>query len=197
VTETDMLGGRLPLLAPANLPGRRQQELYHRMRTEQVPWADRHNFKGMTGGDRLIGPFNPILYSPEAGMGFLDFEAAEERSSSLDERVRQVVILSVGAVWRSAYEIYAHSAIARQAGLPEDTIRALRNGQPAKDLTGKEQLAQTYTLRLTSEHSVDASLYDRAQQEFGRQGLVDIALLIGRYLTICTLLNGFDIPRPA
>jgi 4-carboxymuconolactone decarboxylase len=49
---------------------------------------------------------------------------------------------------------------------------------------------------LTSEHSVDATLYERAQQAFGRQELVDIALLIERYLTICTLLNGFDIPRP-
>ena len=95
----------------------------------------------MTDGDRLIGPFNPLLYSPDGGTGFLDFEAAEERSSSLDNRVRQVVILSVGAAWQSAYEIYAHSAIARQAGLPEGTIRALQNGQPAKDLTGKEQLA--------------------------------------------------------
>jgi 4-carboxymuconolactone decarboxylase len=196
MTGTDLLGGRLPLLAPADLSDRRQQELYQRMRADQVPWAGRHNFEGMTGGERLIGPFNPLLYSPEAGTGFLDFEAAEERSSSLDERVRQVVILTVGAVWRSAYEIYAHSAIARQAGLSEDTIRALRNGEPAKDLTDKEQLAQTYTLRLTSEHSVDASVYDRAERAFGRQGLVDIALLIGRYLTISTLLNGFDIPRP-
>jgi 4-carboxymuconolactone decarboxylase len=194
--ETDSLGGRLPLLAPGDLSEGQQKDLYHRMRTHQVPWADRHNFKGMTGGGRLIGPFNPLLYSPEGGTGFLDFEAAEERSSALDERVRQVVILSVGAVWRSAYEIYAHSAIARQAGLSQDTVRALQNGEPAKDLTDKEQLAQTYTLRLASEHSVDAAVYERAEHAFGRQGLVDIALLIGRYLTICTLLNGFDIPRP-
>ena len=132
----------------------------------------------------------------QCGTGFLDFQAAEERSSSLDQRVRKVVILSVGAVWRSAYEIYAHSAIARQAGLPEGTIPALQHGQPAKDLTDKEQLAQTYTLRLTSEQSVDTFLYHCAEQAFGRQGLVDIALLIGRYLTTCTLLNGFGTPRP-
>jgi 4-carboxymuconolactone decarboxylase len=196
VAGTDLLGGRLPLLAPGDLPDGQQKELYQRMRTNQVRWADRHNFKGMTGDDRLIGPFNPLLYSPEGGAGFLDFEAAEERSSSLDDRVRQVVILSVGAVWKSAYEIYAHSAIADQAGLSQDTIWALQNGVPAPDLTDKEQLAQMYTLRLTSEHSVGASVYERAERAFGRQGLVDIALLIGRYLTVCTLLNGFDIPRP-
>jgi hypothetical protein len=85
VAETYLLGGRLPLLAPGDLSDGRQKEFYQRMRTHQVPWADRHNFKGMTGDDKLIGPFNPLLYSPEGGTGFLDFEAAEERSSSLDD----------------------------------------------------------------------------------------------------------------
>jgi 4-carboxymuconolactone decarboxylase len=193
--KTDLLGGRLPLLAQADLSDR-QQQLYDRIRANQVPWANRHDFRAMTDDERLIGPFNPLLYSPEAGTGFLDFEAAVERSSSLDERVRQVVILSVGSVWRSEYELYAHAAAARLAGLPDDAIRALQDGQHAKDLSDKEQLAQTYTLRLTSEHFVDATLYERAEHAFGRQGLVDIALLIGRYQTICTLLNGFDIPRP-
>jgi len=196
VAETDSLGGRLPLLGPGDLSDGQQKELYQRMRTRQVPWSDRHNIKSMTDDDRLIGPYNPLLYSPGVAAGFLDFEGAEDRSTSLDEPIRQVVILSVGAVWKSAYEIYAHSAIARQAGLSQDTIWALQNGVPAQDLTDKEQLAQTYTLRLTSQHSVDAALYERAEQAFGRQGLVDIALLIGRYLTICTLLNGFGIPRP-
>jgi 4-carboxymuconolactone decarboxylase len=195
MTETDRLGGRLPLLAQGDLSDR-QKQVYQRMRTDQVPWANRHNFSGMTADERLIGPFNPMLYSPEAGMGFLDFEAAEDRSTSLDERVREVVILSVGSVWRSQYEIYAHTAMAHQAGLSDEAIRALQNGEPAKDLTDKEQLAQMYTLKLTAEHSVDAAMYERAEHTFGQQGLVDIALLIGRYLTICTLLNGFNIPRP-
>jgi 4-carboxymuconolactone decarboxylase len=147
----------------------------------------------MTGDEKLIGPFNPLLYSPDGAAGFLDFEAAGERSSSLDDRVRQVVILSVGAVRRSAYEIYAHPAIAWQAGLSEDTIRALQNREVAKDLTDKEQLAQTCALRLTPEHFVDPNTYKRTEQAFGRQGLVDIALLIEKYLTICTVINGFDV----
>jgi 4-carboxymuconolactone decarboxylase len=82
------------------------------------------------------------------------------------------------------------------AGFSDGTIQALENGEVADDLTEKEQLAQRYTLGLTSQHSVNASVYEETEQTFGKQGMVDIALLIGRYLTICTLLNGFDIPRP-
>lgn len=194
-TTSVQLGGRLPLLGQDDLSDE-QRNIYQRMRTNEVPWAIRNNFQGMTDDGRLIGPFNPMLYSPEAGGGFLDFEDAEGRASTLDERVRQVVILSVGSVWRAAYELYAHAAAARLAGFSDGTIQALENGEVADDLTEKEQLAQRYTLGLTSQHSVNASVYEETEQTFGKQGMVDIALLIGRYLTICTLLNGFDIPRP-
>jgi 4-carboxymuconolactone decarboxylase len=40
-------------------------------------------------------------------------------------------MLTVGAVWQAAYELYAHSAVARQAGLSGDAIRALAGGLPA------------------------------------------------------------------
>jgi 4-carboxymuconolactone decarboxylase len=151
-------------------------EVNHRMRTNRVPWADRHNFQVMTDGERLIEPFNPLLYSPDGGTGFPDFQTAEERSSSLDDTIRWAVIRSVGAEWQSAYEIDAHSSIARQAGLSEDAIRTLQNGEPANDLTDKEQLARRYTVRLTSELAIDASVYQRAELAFGTQGPVDIAL---------------------
>ncbi len=189
------LGGRIPLLARDDLADE-QKEIYQRLRTNQVPWATSHGFRGMTDDGRLIGPFNPLLYSPAAGMGFLDFEGTEARSTSLDARVREVVILSVGSVWRSAYELYAHAALARQAGFSDETIRALENGELADGLAERERLAQRYTLELTSQHLIGATVYEEMERAFGKRGMVDIALLIGRYLTICTLLNCFDIPRP-
>lgn len=70
MAETYLLGGRLPLLAPGDLSDGRQKELYQRMRTHQVPWADRHNFKGMTGDDKLIAPFNPFCAARKAGRDF-------------------------------------------------------------------------------------------------------------------------------
>ena len=75
MAETYLLGGRLPLLAPGDLSDGRQQELYQRMRTHQVPWADRHNFKGMTGDDKLIGPFNPLSVQPGRRDGISGFRS--------------------------------------------------------------------------------------------------------------------------
>ncbi len=195
MADCNSLGGRLPLIPEAALSNR-QKRLYQRMQNNKIPWSERRGCEGMTDGGRLGGPFNPLLYSPDVGAGFLDFEHAEDAASSLDERVRQVVILSIGSVWRSDYETYAYSAIALQAGLPEETVRALANGEFATGLTDGEKLAQAYALQLVSEYSVEQSVYERAEFVFGRQGLVDLTLLIGRFLAICAILNGFDIPQP-
>lgn len=48
--------------------------------------------------------------------------AAEDKHTSLDARVRQVVILAVGAVWKADYQLYAHAAVARKAGLSDRII---------------------------------------------------------------------------
>ena len=111
------VGGRLPLLDPACLTDT-QKAVYDRLRATMILWADRSGFQSMTDQGRLIGPFNPVMLSPAIAPAFLDLQDAEQAGTSLGERVRQVVILVVGAVWRAEYEPYAHAAVAasRPAG---------------------------------------------------------------------------------
>jgi hypothetical protein len=49
-------------------------------------------------------------------------------------------------------------------------------------------------------HRVEAETYARAEQAFGHKWLVDMVLLIGLYLTTCSLINARHAPptpRPA
>jgi 4-carboxymuconolactone decarboxylase len=126
----------------------------------------------------------------------LDLHDAEEKHTSLDERVRQVVILAIGAVWKSDYELYAHSAAARKAGLSENAIRTLATGGLPDDLSYREKVAQRYARQFSAEHRVDSALYRSAVQTFGEQGVVDLTYLIGIYHITCGLLNSFEIPAP-
>ena len=103
--STDALGGRLPIADPAALSPA-QREVFDRMATRIVPWANDARFQSTAEDGRLIGPFNPALLNPAIAAPFLDLQFAE-RHASLNERVREVVILAVGAVWRADYE-YAH-----------------------------------------------------------------------------------------
>lgn len=121
---------------------------------------------------------------------------AESKRTSLDQRVHEVVVLSIGAVWKSPYELYAHSAIARRAGIPKIAIRALIAGKGSEQLLPKEQVAHRFARQLATQYRVDADLYREAESLFGRAGLVDMVYLIGMYLLTCALLNAFEIPAP-
>jgi 4-carboxymuconolactone decarboxylase len=193
--QTETLGGRLPLLDPKTL-SLAQKETYDRLNRTWIPWADSVPFQSKTEDGRLIGPFNPILFSPAISSSFLDLQETEQKHTSLDQRVRQVVILAVGAVWKSKYELYAHGAAARKAGISEDAVRTLTTGGLPDDLSDQEKIAQRFARQLSAEHHVDAALYSAAEHAFGQRGLVEITYLAGIYHAVCALLNAFEIPAP-
>ena len=98
--QTDTLGGRLPLADPAAL-NPAQREIFDRMATRIVPWANDAQFHSVAEDGRLIGPFNPALLNPAITAPFLDLQFAEQVHTSLSARVREVVILAVSAVWQA------------------------------------------------------------------------------------------------
>jgi 4-carboxymuconolactone decarboxylase len=193
--QNENLGGRLPLLDPKELAPD-QAKLYKVMENTLIAWGKQSGFEVNTSDGKFIGPFNPSLYSPGITEGFSTFMDAEPKNTKLDKRTRQVVILTVGGVWNSPYELYAHSAEARKVGLPEEAIQALASGESPKGLTSNELMAHRFARQLSADRRVDDDLYRKAKQAFGEEGLVDMVYLIGIYLVTCALLNGFEIPAP-
>ena len=189
------LGGRVALFDPQTLTVP-QRTVYNAINTKMIPWAESAGFKAKLEDGKLIGPFNTILFSPEIAGSFLALQGAEQEHTSLSERVRQVIILTVGAVWKSDYERYAHSAVARKAGLSEEAIFALAQGTEAEELSEAEKIAQRCTWQLMAEHQVSEELYSEAVATFGAHGIVDLIFLAGCYATVSSLLNAFRVPVP-
>jgi 4-carboxymuconolactone decarboxylase len=193
--HNDDMGGRLPLADPANLSAA-QRELFDKMTSAVVPWADDTGFHSTTDDGRFIGPFNPALLNPAMTSASAELLLGEREHTSLSARLREVVILAVGAVWQSDYELYAHTAAARKAGISEDAIRVLVSGGIPDDLSKDETIAAELTRQLSTTHRVDETLYRHAENTFGTKGLTDIVTLIGIYHTVCATLNLFEIPAP-
>ena len=194
-TSNESLGGRIALFDPQSLTPA-QKAVYGTIDKKMVPWAESAGFKAKLADGKLIGPFNTILASPEIGSSFLALQGSEQEHTSLSERVRQVVILTVGAVYKSNYERYAHSAVAQKAGLSQQAIHALKQGEDAEELTPEERVAQHFTRQLAAEHQVDDELYQEALSAFGVTGIVDLIFLAGCYYTVSSLLNAFRVPVP-
>ena len=196
MSETsELVGGRLTVLEPKNLETE-QRSLYDFIDQKFVPWSQKAKFAIKIDDGRLVGPFNTFLYSPKVSTAFLEFMEAETQFNTLTARVREVVTLTCGAFWNAKYELYAHSALARKAGLSEQTIRALATGQPPEALSADEMLAHNFTRQLITEHRVSEDLYGRAEAAFGKTQLVNMTFLIGHYLLTSALLNTFETPAP-
>lgn len=195
-TDDNLLGGRLPLLPPTDLSPA-QRKLHGVLVEKMVSWANDSGFQADTGSGALIGPFNPMLYSPQIGKALIDYLGAEREHTALNARVREVVILTVGAVWKTAYELYAHTIVARKEGLDASSICALAAGEAATEtLSVEESAAHEFTRVLVAERRVDAELYARTVEIFGEKGVVDMIHLAGNYMTVSVLLNAFEVPAP-
>jgi 4-carboxymuconolactone decarboxylase len=187
----DGLGGRLPLAGSADLVGP-QRELFDKMTSTVVPWADSTGFRSTTDDGRFIGPFNVALFNPALTSACAELLLGEREHTSLNARVPEVVIPGVGAVGQSDYELYAHTAAARKVGIPEAAIPVLASGGTPDDPSNEETIAAELTRRLSTTHRVDDTLYRQAENTFGTKGLTDIAM----YHTVCATLNLFEIPTP-
>jgi 4-carboxymuconolactone decarboxylase len=190
------LGGRLPLLEVDTLDAE-QRKLFDYLQTRVAPWADAAGFRSTTADGKFIGPFNAALRSPTVAGAFLQLQASEEHHTSLSERVRQVVILAVGAAWASDYELYAHSAVARHCGIPDDTVRSLATGALPDTLSDEDKVAYRFAHQLSTSHHVDDVTFAEARKAFGERGITDMILLAGTYYTVCGLLNAFEVPAPS
>lgn len=190
------LGGRLPLYDSEALDPT-QKELYDWLMDVAVPWAEAARFRASIEGGRLIGPFNPAILTPGISSAFMDLAVAEQRHTSLSKRSREVVILTVGAVWQAPYELYAHCAVARQVGLSDEEVRTLSDGGRPKSLTDAETVAHRVARALSIEHRLDEALYREAEALLGAEGIMATVILTGIYHTVCAILNAFEIPAPS
>jgi 4-carboxymuconolactone decarboxylase len=192
---TKNLGGRLPLADPAALTGA-QHDLFAALKATWEPLSDKAGVQMTTADGRLIGPYNTFLLHPEVAAKFSEFQAAESTYTTLSKRVREVVIMAVGAVWGADYELYAHTAMARNAGLSESAVTTLVNAGIPDDLSEHEKIAARLAHQLSTSHRIDDELYREAEKAFGTTGLFDIAALMGEYHTVCAALTLFEVPAP-
>jgi 4-carboxymuconolactone decarboxylase len=183
---------RLPLLPPAGLDAA-QRPLYEAYaRTTEA--AEYQGFEVRDADGAFVGPWGVLLHFPELAEPLGRFVELAQHLPGLSERARQVVILTLGARFNVAYELYAHTPLAERAGLRRDQIAALSSGARPADLSRDELLAADVATALTGAGAVPGPLYDTAVEVLGRQGFDAIVFITIHYVALGVLLNAYDVP---
>lgn len=186
---------RLRQLTPAVLEPV-QRTLYDSLVAREVPWAERAGARAIDADGSLLGPLNPLLFSPVIGAALVEVLRADGSATTLPPRLHEIIVLTVGAAWRTGYEVYAHAPIAKATGLPDTVIEAIVSGEPPDFASAAEASVYDFTRHLVTRQRVDDATYARAAAELGDEGVVDMVLLTGLYLSVCAIINAFDIGVP-
>ena len=146
----------------------------------------------------LNGPFNAMLLLPGLGTALQELGQAIRYRGTLNDRCREIAILSVARVWDSAFERYAHEAVGARVGLTETEMAALRRGL-LDPFTGLELAVARFATLFACSREPEAGELDEALATLGAERLFELTTLVGYYATLALQLKVFgdEVPEEA
>lgn len=146
---------------------------------------------------RVGGPFGVLLHSPGLAPMVCRSGAHVRLQSELTLAERELALLSTAREKDGSYEWAHHTPIAREAGVSEAAITAIRDyGDTAALATGEREIID-YTRQLLQTNRVTQELFDELRQRHGTRWLVELTATIGQYQYIAAINNAFEIePKP-
>ena len=161
---------------------------------DQLKPEDQKYFDEISGTRGSIrGPYGILLHSPDLAARVADTGAYVRFDFDMTEALKETVIITAAAHQKSQYEFAAHARLARQAGVPESTIKAIAQGTAPEGLSGDEELLVRYTTELLRNHKISDSTFNAVKDKWGDRGVVDVTTLIGHYLLVAQILAAFDV----
>jgi 4-carboxymuconolactone decarboxylase len=144
----------------------------------------------------LEGPFNAMLLSPPLGTALQAVGSAVRYSGALSDRAREIAILVVAHAWESSFEIYAHAAVGRAAGLDDATLAALRDGA-FDQLDDDDRLVAETSVALAGRSDLTDEEFAVARDALGLPVLFELTTLVGYYATLALQLRVFRVEAPS
>ena len=137
----------------------------------------------------VFGPFEPMMHSPDV-MSLARATGDYLRyNSAIGNTLSELVILVTAREWSQDYEWFVHQPIALKAGISKDTADAIADGRRPAKMTADEEIAYDFTIELLKNKRVSDATYNRAEQRFGKKGVVDMAGIAGYYTSLAMQLN--------
>jgi 4-carboxymuconolactone decarboxylase len=111
-------------------------------------------------------------------------------ASSLPADLREVAILRVGYLSNAAYETFQHEAAARQAGLGDSQIAAIKHGGAHREaLNEVQQAVLNFTDDVVKNVKASEANLAAVRRHFSDKQVLDLILLIGLYMMVSRFLE--------
>jgi len=147
-------------------------------------------------GGRIPGPYRLSLHCPELTEVWHPLGEMLRLKSSFPLRLSELAILIAARGWDCDYVFNAHTSHALKGGLGQSVIDAIAAGERPVFDQADEEAIYDFGMELFKNRAVSPKTYQRALDQFGVAGVVELAALIGYYAMVAMSLIAHEMPLP-
>jgi len=144
----------------------------------------------------LTGPAAVSMHSPKVAEAFQMLNQYLRNAGVLEPRDYEVAIMSAAREFEQPYEWSAHEGASRRIGVPEDVIETIKFNREPVGLGERDTIIIRFARALLREHRVSSELYASVVEQFGQQGMVELATIMGDYVMVGFVLTAADQHLP-
>lgn len=166
---------------------------------EALDDAQRAVFDAIASGPRggVAGPFTVLLRAPAMADAVQRLGASLRFAGQLEDRLREIAILTVSRHWSAQYEWYAHHPIALKAGVDAEALERLRQKQDPRFADATEQLVWRLSRAVLERGRLDDAEFAAGRDALGEPRLVELLGVLGYYTLLSFILNVGQVPVPS
>src|SRR4051812_38515220 len=160
---------------------------------DQVPAKDHATFDSIVASRGAVqGPFTMFLHSPEVAERVAHLGAYVRFEGSLSMRARVLAAMTVAREFEALYVWGAQTGGARQLGVPESTITAIRENHSNGMLPEDAQIVE-FTRQLLRKHRAEDTTAQAMLARFGSDEFIQLTSAIGYYSLLCMTVNACEL----
>ena len=139
------------------------------------------------------GPFAAIMHSPDVAGRAAHLGTYVRFETTVPKAPLELAILTIARHWEAHYEWNAHEIQAKEAGVRDEAIAAIRDRKAPEGLTDDEALTVTFTLELLNNNKVSDATFNAVKDALGERGVTDLTVTVGYYSMISCVLNCMEM----
>lgn len=142
----------------------------------------------------LLNLYRILLHSPGLAESWLEHINAVRWKTSIDGRLREIVIIRVAYLTESAYAKKQHvPRLAVPEGVTVEECEALADWRKATTFSAREQAALAYADAITRDVTAPDDVVTELKKHFNSQEIVELTVMIGTYNMHSRVIRALDI----
>ena len=154
---------------------------------ERIPGA---GLKGAGYPENVLGQ---LMHSPDLLAPFLNWWVTSKSSMAFAERQQELVILRIGCLYASDYVWKHHVPVAKEFGVSDEEIEAVRLGQ-FDAFNTLEKALLTLIEAMVEERTVSAEIWAAYGSQLNPQQVIDLIGLVSQYVLFSLTNNVLQVP---